>query len=174
MRRLAVSLVLMLGCASGTNRPPGAQPAPTGGMTATGGTGGTVSAPTGGSVATPTGGSPAAPDAAETPDAPVGPADAGASPTDAVAVTDGRYWLHWCQPDWPKAQCCAFYCDCMKTTCPGTLPASCQMACETGNWNLKCRVEQCFEANNPGFPMDKGSHCGHAVEKPPKCQGLTP
>jgi len=41
-------------------------------------------------------------------------------------------------------------------------------------WNLKCRVEQCFEALNPGSPQDKGSHCGHAVEKPLKCQGIIP
>jgi hypothetical protein len=42
------------------------------------------------------------------------------------------------------------------------------------NWNLKCRVEQCFEALDPKYPMDKASHCGHAVEKPPKCQGIIP
>jgi hypothetical protein len=180
MRSLTALLVcgLFLGCAAGKERSPLPMPAPgTGGSSGTGG-----SAPTGGAVGT--GGS-TTPDAAApvvTPDAPVAapdaplstPADAGAAPTDAVVVTDGRYWLQWCQADWPKAQCCAFYCSCMQTTCPGTLPASCQTACEGGNWNLKCRVEQCFEARNPNVPQDKGSHCGHAVEKPPKCQGLTP
>jgi hypothetical protein len=175
MRPLIATLILCLSCASGGNRPPAPQPASSGGSGApTGGSGGVPGLPGGGTVGISTGGTPAVADAA--PDAPVVVAapDAGASPSDAVTVTDGRYWLHWCQPEWPKAQCCAFYCDCMKTTCPGTLPASCQTACESGNWNLKCRVEQCFEANNPGYPMDKGSHCGHAVEKPPKCQGLTP
>ncbi len=31
-----------------------------------------------------------------------------------------------------------------------------------------------FEALDPKYPADKASHCGHAVEKPPKCQGIIP
>jgi len=68
------------------------------------------------------------------------------------------------------------YCTCMMKNCASRLPAMCVETCSApGNtWNLKCRVEQCFEALNPGSPQDKGSHCGHAVEKPLKCQGIIP
>ena len=77
-------------------------------------------------------------------------------------------WVVPCESGATMQQCCMHYCDCMMKNCPATLPANCQMACEAGKWNLKCRVEQCFEALDPNYPMDKGSHCGHAVEKPPK------
>jgi hypothetical protein len=85
-------------------------------------------------------------------------------------------WVIPCQADWTRAQCCMHYCTCMTTNCPSTAPANCVAACSApGNtWNLKCRVEQCFEALDPKYPMDKASHCGHAVEKPPKCQGIIP
>jgi hypothetical protein len=64
----------------------------------------------------------------------------------------------------------------MMTNCAAQTPTNCVATCSApGNtWNLKCRVEQCFEALNPKYPADKGSHCGHAVEKPPKCQGIIP
>jgi hypothetical protein len=81
-----------------------------------------------------------------------------------------------CQADWTRAQCCMHYCTCMATNCPATAPANCVATCSApgNNWNLRCRVEQCFEALDPKYPMDKASHCGHAVEKPPKCQGIIP
>jgi len=85
-------------------------------------------------------------------------------------------WVIPCQADWTRAQCCMHYCMCMTTNCPSTAPANCVTTCSApgNNWNLKCRVEQCFEALDPKYPMDKASHCGHAVEKPPKCQGIIP
>jgi hypothetical protein len=88
----------------------------------------------------------------------------------------GHEWVIPCQADWPRAQCCMHYCTCMMTNCAGQAPANCVATCSApgNNWNLKCRVEQCFEALDPKYPMDKASHCGHAVEKPPKCQGIIP
>jgi hypothetical protein len=109
--------------------------------------------------------------------------DSGAADGPARSTGDGgpltipgRPWIEPCDPSWTRAQCCMHYCTCMMKNCASRLPAMCVETCSApGNtWNLKCRVEQCFEALNPGSPQDKGSHCGHAVEKPLKCQGIIP
>jgi hypothetical protein len=85
-------------------------------------------------------------------------------------------WIEPCDPTWTPAMCCMHYCNCMMKNCADRAPANCVATCTApgNNWNLKCRVEQCFEALNPRAPQDKGSHCGHAVEKPLKCQGIIP
>jgi hypothetical protein len=86
-----------------------------------------------------------------------------------------RPWLEPCKPEWTQAQCCTHYCECMAKSCPKQTPADCMNTCvNTKTWNLRCRVEQCFESRNPKYPADGPSHCGHAVEKPPKCQNLVP
>jgi hypothetical protein len=63
----------------------------------------------------------------------------------------------------------------MTTNCAARAPANCLATCTSpgNNWNLKCRVEQCFESLDPRYPMDKGSHCGHAIEAA-HCQGIIP
>jgi hypothetical protein len=142
----------------------------TGGASATGGAG-----PTGGSGGNEgTGGAPPAVDAAA-PDADMGGKQDGPS-GDLGGTLATHPWVIPCQADWTRAQCCMHYCMCMTTNCPSTAPANCVATCSSpgNNWNLKCRVEQCFEALDPKYPMDKASHCGHAVEKPPKCQGIIP
>jgi hypothetical protein len=80
-----------------------------------------------------------------------------------------------CGKDWTREQCCAHYCTCMTKNCAAQTPNDCVATCvATKTWKLDCRVEQCFETLNPKYPMDAKSHCGHAVEKPLKCQGLVP
>jgi hypothetical protein len=140
-----------------------------GGATGTGGGSGT-----GGDVGTGGGGG-------DQPDAPAEDASGAGGSVDGGGADLGgtlaaHPWVIPCQADWTREQCCMHYCTCMMTNCPTTLPANCVTTCAApGNkWNLKCRVEQCFEGLNPKYPMDKGSHCGHAVEKPPKCQGIIP
>jgi hypothetical protein len=91
------------------------------------------------------------------------------------ASDGGRPWLVLCGKDWPREQCCAHYCTCMMKNCAAQTPNDCVATCvATKTWKLDCRVEQCFETLNPKYPMDAKSHCGHAVEKPLKCQGLVP
>jgi hypothetical protein len=165
----------------------GAEPEDTGGAggSATGGRGsggsntsgvGGTGGSTGGSG---TGGSTATGGNADQPDAAVDAAQssaADASTGDLGGTLATHPWVIPCQADWTRAQCCMHYCTCMMTNCASTLPANCVATCSApgNNWNLKCRVEQCFEALDPKYPMDKASHCGHAVEKPPKCQGIIP
>lgn len=88
-------------------------------------------------------------------------------------------WVIPCDPSWSLAQCCMHYCTCMMTNCPTTIPKNCQETCTTpkNGWNLKCRVEQCFQSLNPNYPQDHGSHCGHAAATPAygaKCEGIIP
>ena len=182
---------------SGSGGRPATSPAgPSGGAsggttTATGGaTGGSPSDSGGAGGSAASGGS----GGTATPDAPVvTPADGG-TPTGGVpgtgtggttgAVPDasapvatdgGRPWLMLCGKDWPREQCCAHYCTCMMKNCAAQTPNDCVATCvATKTWKLDCRVEQCFETLNPKYPMDAKSHCGHAVEKPLKCQGLVP
>jgi hypothetical protein len=161
-----------------TSAPTGGAGAPTGGSPGTGGasagTGGTIGGGTGGSAAPDasplTGGAPGA-----SPDGAMSIPDSG-----AAAITDGggipgHEWVIPCAADWTKEQCCAHYCTCMASNCPARAPANCMATCTApgNNWNLKCKVEQCFESLDPRYPMDKGSHCGHATE-PAHCQGIIP
>jgi hypothetical protein len=111
---------------------------------------------------------------------PVPAADGGGDAPVSVARDGGRDglrpWIEPCAPEWTRAQCCMHYCACMMKNCAERLPPSCVETCTApgNNWNLKCRVEQCFESTNPNNTKDRASHCGHAVEKPLKCQGLIP
>ena len=101
-------------------------------------------------------------------------ADAPAAPTDGGGIP-GHEWVLPCHPDWTKAQCCMHYCTCMMTNCAAKAPANCLATCTApgNNWNLKCKVEQCFESLDPRYPMDHNSHCGHATEAA-HCQGIIP
>jgi hypothetical protein len=147
----------------------------TGGSPGTGGavagTGGATGGNSGGAGSGGSGGADQ-PDAAI--DASSGAADGSTRELGGTLAT--HPWVIPCEPEWTRAQCCMHYCTCMTTTCAGQAPANCVATCSApdNKWNLKCRVEQCFEALNPKYPADKGSHCGHAVEKPPKCQGIIP
>jgi hypothetical protein len=141
-------------------------------MTATGGTG------TGGAGGS---GSPDAPTANDSGTGSGGASgmagSAGATPDAAppIATDGGRPWLMLCGKDWSREQCCMHYCTCMMKNCAAQTPNDCVATCvATKTWKLDCRVEQCFETLNPKYPMDAKSHCGHAVEKPLKCQGLVP
>jgi hypothetical protein len=160
-----------------TSAPTGGAGAPTGGSPGTGGasagTGGTIGGGTGGTAAPDaspvTGGVPGA-----SPDGAMSTADSGAAITDGGGIP-GHEWVIPCAADWTKEQCCAHYCTCMASNCPARAPANCMTTCTApgNNWNLKCKVEQCFESLDPRYPMDKGSHCGHATE-PAHCQGIIP
>jgi hypothetical protein len=183
--RAALVLALLAGCSSAMKTGPaatgGASGEETGGSTGTGGktatggvpgTGGAMTMGTGGSGGGGTGG-------AEPPDAAADAASTGgadASTRELGGTLATHPWVIPCEPEWTREKCCMHYCTCMTTNCPSTAPANCVATCSApdNKWNLKCRVEQCFEALNPKYPADKGSHCGHAVEKPPKCQGIIP
>jgi hypothetical protein len=194
MRGLAVSILVLglaiTGCSSsqskkatpgsegtgGTDEPTGGSPG-TGGVKGTGGsTGGSTgtggSSGTGGAVGSGgsegTGGAPAS-----TPDAAAdGPASAS---TDGPRGIPGHEWVLPCLPEWTRDQCCMHYCTCMMTNCASRAPANCLATCTApgNNWNLKCKVEQCFESLDPRYPMDHNSHCGHATEAA-HCQGIIP
>jgi hypothetical protein len=189
MRTLAVWLTLA--SLAGCNRAP-SSPKPTpgtgGSAPATGGTsgsGGGASA-TGGSIGGGTGGAAVMIDAApvvvsDASSASVAPDGAPTSSDAAVSVDGlpagipGHEWVIPCDPSWSKAQCCAHYCGCMARNCADREPKDCMATCTApgNNWNLKCKVEQCFESLDPRFPMDHGSHCGHATEAA-HCQGIIP
>jgi hypothetical protein len=198
VRTLALSLFtlsLALGCASAVKNNSGgtggasgeggeADTGGSGGRPSTGGspgsggggttgTGGESTATGGSGGSTGGGGGGASPDAAVDASVMTSP---DASAGDLGGTLAAHPWVIPCQADWTRAQCCMHYCTCMTTNCPSTAPANCVATCSAAgnNWNLKCRVEQCFEALDPKYPMDKASHCGHAVEKPPKCQGIIP
>jgi hypothetical protein len=164
----------------------------TGGATSTGGASGGSPGDSGGASggAAGTGGT-SAPDAPEITPAGGGATSSGGVPgagsttggtsgtaPDAsapIATDGGRPWLMLCGKDWTREQCCAHYCTCMMKNCTAQTPTDCVATCvATKTWKLDCRVEQCFETLNPKYPMDAKSHCGHAVEKPLKCQGLVP
>ena len=102
-------------------------------------------------------------------------ADASSTGGTDLAGIPGHEWVIPCQPGWSRDQCCMHYCTCMTTNCPARAPANCLATCTApgNNWNLKCKVEQCFESLDPRYPMDKNSHCGHATE-PAHCQGIIP
>ena len=106
--------------------------------------------------------------------APDAPVDAPAGTTDGGGIP-GHEWVIPCATGWSHDQCCMHYCTCMMQNCAAKAPTNCLATCTApGNaWNLKCRVEQCFESLDPRFPMDKGSHCGHAIEAA-HCQGIIP
>ena len=75
----------------------------------------------------------------------------GGSGTVGDGGIPGHEWVIPRQPDWTRAQCCMHYYACMMANCPATAPANCVTTCSApdNKWNLKCRVEQCFEALNP-------------------------
>jgi len=103
-------------------------------------------------------------------------ADAAATSTgDGGGGIPGHEWVLPCHPDWTRDQCCMHYCTCMMTNCASRAPANCLATCTApgNNWNLKCKVEQCFESLDPRYPMDHNSHCGHATEAA-HCQGIIP
>ena len=142
----------------------GGSGAPAGGG-ASGSGGGSGSGGSGGDSGGSSGSGDAQPDAPG--DAPIVSSDGGGIP--------GHEWVIPCQGGWSREQCCMHYCTCMMQNCAAKAPGNCLTTCTApGNdWNLKCRVEQCFESLDPRFPMDKGSHCGHAIEKA-HCQGIIP
>jgi hypothetical protein len=143
----------------------------TGGSTGSGGTsstGGALGSGGSGGSGGGTGGAPAS-----TPDAAAdGPASAT---TDGPRGIPGHEWVLPCLPEWTRDQCCMHYCTCMMTNCASRAPANCLATCTApgNNWNLKCKVEQCFESLDPRYPMDHNSHCGHATEAA-HCQGIIP
>lgn len=100
----------------------------------------------------------------------------GAGMSSGVSVGGAHSWVLACPPSATRQECCMHYCSCMATNCAATAPTACVETCAApdNQWNLKCRVEQCFEALNPNHPEDRASHCGHALEKPAKCQGIIP
>jgi len=198
MRTLAVSILALglavTGCSS--NSPKKAAPGsegtggtdePTGGSTGTGGvkgTGGNTGGSTGSGGSSSTGGAIGSGGSegsgggtggvpGSTPDAAAdGPASAT---TDGPQGIPGHEWVLPCLPQWTRDQCCMHYCTCMMTNCASRAPANCLATCTApgNNWNLKCKVEQCFESLDPRYPMDHNSHCGHATEAA-HCQGIIP
>jgi hypothetical protein len=191
--RAAILALALIACGSAAPTRP-VTPAPTGG-TSGAPTGGSAGTPTGGSMGTGgttggTGGSVGAGGNGGSTISDASPATGGAPATTdgamsssdgpTVVTTDGggipgHEWVIPCDPKWTKEQCCAHYCTCMTTNCPDRAPANCMATCTSpgNNWNLKCKVEQCFESLDPRYPMDKGSHCGHATEAA-HCQGIIP
>jgi hypothetical protein len=197
MRGLAVSiLVLGLAVTGCSSSPPkkaapgsegtGGTDEPTGGSTGTGGvkgTGGSTggsngtggSSSTGGAVGSSGSGGSGGGTGGAPPSTPDAAADGPASATDGPRGIPGHEWVLPCLPEWTRDQCCMHYCTCMMTNCASRAPANCLATCTApgNNWNLKCKVEQCFESLDPRYPMDHNSHCGHATEAA-HCQGIIP
>ena len=136
------------------------------------GTGGSVGAgATGGSA----GGDAAAIDApaglggaaGTTPDASADAGDGGpVDPNDPSTWPGGAFnksFIILCPDGAPKATCCKHYCTCMTTYCGKQIPADCLNACMASDkWDLRCRVYNCFESQNPNAKKDTQAHCEHA------------
>ena len=151
-----------------------------------GGSGGSAGAGSGGTGAAGTGGGAGGVPVDAAADAPIaasdGPApssgDAGGG--DTVLVLDdpstwpgGAYnkpFIVACPDGASRTACCQHYCGCMMKNCGSVssvkLPKDCMAACvapdAVKNWDLRCRVYNCFESLNPLAQKDHVAHCEHA------------
>jgi hypothetical protein len=80
----------------------------------------------------------------------------------------GKPWIHLCPKTDTHEQCCAFLCSCLMTVCadsPMDKPGidNCMSNCtKLSDMAMRCHVYHCYESQNPRFPQDHISHCGHA------------
>jgi hypothetical protein len=181
LRNILLFASLLAACASSRK---GSAPAATGGEggdggrgpTQTGGTGGVAVdggvdafAASDGSAASTADGSPMS----SAGDATTGPDDGGIVLDDPSTWPGGAYnkpFIIACPDGAPRVACCEHYCGCMAKNC-GTvgsvkLPKDCMAACvapeAVKNWDLRCRVYNCFESLNPLAQKDHVAHCEHA------------
>ena len=108
-----------------------------------------------------------------TDDATTGHGDGGIVLDDPSTWPGGAYnkpFIIACPDGAPRVACCQHYCACMAKNC-GTvgsvkLPKDCMAACvgadAVKNWDLRCRVYNCFESLNPLAQKDHVAHCEHA------------
>jgi hypothetical protein len=85
----------------------------------------------------------------------------------------GKPWIHLCPKTDTHEQCCAFLCSCLMTVCadsPMDKPGidNCMSNCaKLTDMAMRCHVYHCYESQNPRFPQDHISHCGHASGRVP-------
>jgi hypothetical protein len=137
------------------------------------GTGGMVAGGTGGTVADAGADAPAT-----TTDGPLSSV-ADATGDSMIVLDDPATWpggaynkpfIVACPEGAPRAACCQHYCACMMQNCGAVssvrLPKDCMAACVSpeavANWDLRCRVYNCFESLNPLAQKDHVAHCEHA------------
>jgi hypothetical protein len=82
----------------------------------------------------------------------------------------GKAFIVACPDGASRTACCQHYCGCMAKNCGSVssvrLPKDCMAACVAAdavqNWDLRCRVYNCFESLNPLAQKDHVAHCEHA------------